>query len=114
MGEFNIGYNGSEQFAKGKRFGVFPAFSLGWLVSNEEFMKDVKAISNLKLRASFGKVGNDKIGSQRFLYLDNNTIVDCPPTIFYDTVLGNGQKVQEVLIGNPNLTWEIAYKQIMV
>lgn len=111
MGEFNIGYNGSEQFAKGKRFGVFPAFSLGWLVSNEEFMKDVKAISNLKLRASFGKVGNDKIGSQRFLYLDNNTIVDCPPTIFYDTVLGNGQKVQEVLIGNPNLTWEIAYKQ---
>lgn len=111
MGEFNIGYNGSEQFAKGKRFGVFPAFSLGWLVSNEDFMKDIKAISNLKLRASFGKVGNDKIGNQRFLYLDNNTIVNRPPTIFYDTVLGNAQMVQEKLIGNPDLTWEIAYKQ---
>lgn len=111
MGEFNIGYNGSEQFAKGKRFGVFPAFSLGWLVSNEDFMKDVKTISNLKLRASFGKVGNDKIGGQRFLYLDNNTIVKNPPSIFFPTVLGNGQKVQEKLIGNPNLTWEIAYKQ---
>ena len=69
--EVNLGYNGSEQFAKKKRFGFFPAFSAGWVVSNERFLEKNKTITNLKLRASYGKVGNDQLGSNRFLYLDD-------------------------------------------
>ena len=66
--EFNAGYNGSENFPKGKRMGFFPAISLGWLVSGESFWKD-NLVSNLKLRFSHGEVGNDQIGGDRFLYL---------------------------------------------
>ena len=69
LAEVNVGYNGSEQFAKGKRFGFFPAFSAGWVASNEAFLKDNDFITNLKLRASYGKVGNDKLGATRFLYI---------------------------------------------
>ena len=64
LAEVNIGYNGSEQFAPGHRFGLFPAFSLGWVISNEKFMQglhDSGTITNLKLRASVGKVGNDEL-----------------------------------------------------
>ena len=71
FGELDMGYNGSEQFAPSKRFGFFPAVSGGWVVSSENFLKDSKTITNLKLRASYGKVGNDKLGNLRFLYLDN-------------------------------------------
>ncbi len=71
--EFNAGYNGSENFAKGKRFGFFPAFSIGWRISNEKFMESTQNwLSNLKIRASYGQVGNDvyMVGGvrQRFLY----------------------------------------------
>ena len=61
--EFNFGYNGSENFAPGKRYGFFPAGSIGWVVSEEEFMKDIDWLSNLKLRASWGKLGNNSIGN---------------------------------------------------
>ncbi len=67
--EFNAGYNGSENFASGKRFGFFPAFSIGWRLTNEKFMESTKDwLSNLKLRASYGQVGNDKYLGDRFLY----------------------------------------------
>lgn len=67
--EFNAGYNGSENFVKGKRFGFFPAFSVGWRITNEKFMEGTKDwLSNLKIRASYGEVGNDKYTGQRFLY----------------------------------------------
>lgn len=105
--ELNAGYNGSEQFMKGKRFGFFPAASLGWNISNEKFMKDQRFISKLKLRASYGKVGNDKLGSQRFLYLDNVSIL----TGGFSSSLGLGKYVNENLIGNPDITWETALKQ---
>lgn len=73
LAEINAGYNGSENFIKGKRFGFFPAFSVGWRVSNEAFMEDTQNwLNNLKLRASYGQVGNDiyKVNGvdQRFLY----------------------------------------------
>ncbi len=110
MAEFNIGRNGSEQFAKGKRFGTFPAGSIGWLVSNEDFLRNNPTISNLKLRASYGKVGSDRIGADRFLYLDNNSLSNITGSL-KGTSIGGGQEVDELLIGNPNLTWEIAYKQ---
>ncbi len=106
FGEFNIGYNGSEQFAPGHRFGLFPAVSLGWVLSNEEFMKQDGAIDNLKLRMSYGEVGNDNIGSNRFLYLDNITIGS---GMF--SSLGNGTSISEGLLGNPDITWEVSKKQ---
>ena len=70
MAEFNMGYNGSENFAPGKRFGVFPAGSIGWIISEEPFFKPIKkVVSFLKLRASVGLVGNDKTSTRRFMYL---------------------------------------------
>lgn len=68
--EFNAGYNGSENFPKGKRFGFFPAVSAAWLVSEESFIKDnLPWLDMLKLRASYGEVGNDQVGGSRFMYL---------------------------------------------
>lgn len=68
--EFNVGYNGSENFAPGHRFGFFPAFSAGYLISEEPFWKPVKKVVNmLKFKASYGLVGNDQIGGARWLYL---------------------------------------------
>lgn len=68
--EGNVGYNGSENFSPGKRFGVFPAFALGWMVSNEKFFQPVTHIIDmLKLKSSYGIVGNDQIGGgRRFIY----------------------------------------------
>ena len=106
FGEFNMGYNGSEQFAPGKRFGFFPAASVGWLLSNEEFLKDNKIINSLKLRVSYGKVGNDQIGSSRFLYQDNITV----GTGTYSS-LGNGKGITQGLLGNSDITWEVSKKQ---
>ena len=73
LAEVNAGYNGSENFEKGKRFGFFPSFSLGWRISEEQFMASTRSwLSNLKLRASYGQVGNDIYSingvRQRFLY----------------------------------------------
>ncbi|MDR0543348.1 MAG: TonB-dependent receptor [Dysgonamonadaceae bacterium] len=67
--EFNVGRNGSENFHKDKRFGWFPAFSLGYLVSEEDFFqRTFPNVQTLKIRGSYGIVGNDKIGGSRFLY----------------------------------------------
>ncbi|MCK4748660.1 MAG: SusC/RagA family TonB-linked outer membrane protein, partial [Bacteroidales bacterium] len=69
MAEFNLGYNGSENFAKDNRFGFFPAYSLGWVITEESFFPSNRILTYMKFRGSFGKVGNDKIGGDRFLYL---------------------------------------------
>lgn len=106
LAEFNMGYNGSEQFAPGQRFGFFPAASIGWVLTNEEFLKDNDIITSLKLRASYGKVGNDNIDNRRFLYQSDITVGGGP--------LGSlalGQGINQGLLGNPNLTWEAALKQ---
>lgn len=67
--EFNVGHNGSENFAPGKRFGWFPAGSAGWIVSEESFFKPLKKVVNyLKLRASVGLVGKDNVSNNRFYY----------------------------------------------
>ena len=65
--EGNLGYNGSEQFAPSKRFGLFPSGSIGWIASNESFLKGNKYLTWLKFRASYGLVGNDSMGGLRFL-----------------------------------------------
>jgi TonB-linked SusC/RagA family outer membrane protein len=107
LAEVNMGYNGSEQFAPSHRFGFFPAVSAGWVVSNEAFMQPFSnVVSNLKFRASYGKVGNDRMGNARFLYQDNITMGGGPLGS-----LGLGQGVNQGLLGNPNISWEVAEKQ---
>ena len=68
--EFNFGYNGSENFAPGHRFGFFPSIALGYMISNESFWSGIKdVVDELKFRASYGKIGNDQIGGgRRFAY----------------------------------------------
>src|SRR5690606_701535 len=72
FGEFNFGYNGSERFYRDKQFGFFPTIGLAWVVSNEKFW-NVSSINKLKLRGSYGLVGNDAIGraEDRFFYLSS-------------------------------------------
>lgn len=117
LAEVNMGYNGSEQFAPTRRFGYFPAASVGWVISNENFMSSLskKLITNLKLRASYGIVGNDQ-GVGRFLYLDNTSYqnldvlgLNTGPSGF--SSLGEGQRLLQLSIGNSNLGWETAKKQ---
>ena len=103
--EFNLGYNGSEQFAPKNRFGSFPAFSAGWVASNESFMEGLDFIDNLKFRGSYGKVGNDKLGSERFLY---QSVINIAGGVF--PTLGRGQSVIQGKMGNEALQWEIAEK----
>lgn len=104
--EGNLGYNGSEQFAPSKRFGLFPSGSIGWIASNESFLKGNKYLTWLKFRASYGLVGNDSMGGLRFLYRDDNKIQSGN-----GFVQGLGGKiVKEGLIGNKSITWELSKK----
>lgn len=109
--DLSVGYNGSENFAKGQRFGLFPAGSLGWIASEEKFFDFMKpVVSYLKFRASYGIVGNDR-GGGRFLYLPNSYILKTGAYGFGSSTnyVVNGSK--ESKIGNPNVTWETAAKQ---
>lgn len=111
--DFSVGYNGSENFAEGHRFGFFPAGSLGWIISEESFFKPLKpVVGYFKVRASYGKVGNDITSDNtRFLYLpDTYNIVDG----HYNFGINTSTKVQgasEGKIGNRDVTWETAVKQ---
>ena len=109
--EFNLGYNGSENFARGHRFGVFPAGSIGWVVSQEEFMKNVRWIDHLKLRASFGLVGNDQMPDNlRFAYLQYYSSDDNMNIYFGENRKPYGTTLIEGVFANPSLTWEKARK----
>lgn len=118
--EFNIGYNGSENFAPDKRFGTFPAGSIGWVVSEEDFWKPIKSIfSFFKLRATFGLVGNDKISDNRFMYLAdpyeiNNGTATNRPGYGYIFGINTGMTslgARELSKNNSDVTWEKAFKQ---
>ena len=104
--EGNFGYNGSEQFAPTKRFGMFPSGSIGWIASNESFLKNNKYITWLKMRASYGYTGNDSMGGYRFLYQDD---IQVRSGGSYVGGLG-GKYVSEGLLGNKKITWEYAKK----
>lgn len=111
LAEFNAGFNGSENFMKGRRFGFFPAFSIGWRMTNEKFMEKTQDwLNNLKIRASYGQVGNDIYSVngvvQRFLYEEAwNQLTN-------DYVFGNtGQTgIYESQYPNYLVTWERAHK----
>ncbi|MCD7937928.1 MAG: TonB-dependent receptor [Tannerellaceae bacterium] len=116
MAEFNIGYNGSENFAPGKRYGIFPAGSVGWVVSEESFMQDIKYYLNyLKVRASFGVVGNDKYYvsniQQRFLYIPDSYVLNSGGYNFGTNNGSNQSGAYESAKSNQDVTWEKAYKQ---
>lgn len=113
MLDLSIGYNGSENFAEGKRFGTFPAGSVGWIVSEEKFMEALKpAVNYLKLRASFGIVGNDIVSNKsRFLYLPDNYVLSTGSVNFGSITNNKLPGSKESLVGNPNVTWETAAKQ---
>lgn len=109
--EFNFGYNGSENFPEGRRYDFFPSFSLAWVLSEEDFLRDrVSALNLLKLRASGGLVGNDKIGGRRFLYQSTWTLGAAGYTFGRnrDGVWFGG--ATEDQNGNMDVTWERAQK----
>lgn len=111
IGEFNFGYNGSENFAKGQRFGFFPSIALGWLISEEPFMERFRGtLSKLKIRGSIGKVGNDNIGgNRRFAYITTlNTNADSYN--WGETGQIGRTGIAEGEVGVENLTWETALK----
>ncbi|MCM1503918.1 MAG: TonB-dependent receptor [Muribaculum sp.] len=106
--EFNAGYNGSENFHKSRRFGFFPAVSLGWRITQESFMESARNwLDNLKIRGSYGEVGNDQMGGQRFLYEQKWSQISS------DYVFGTGSwqsGIYEQQYPNYAVTWERAHK----
>ncbi len=117
LAEFNMGYNGSENFPENKRFGFFPAFSGGWVLSNESFFPKNDYVSFVKFRASYGEVGNDKLRGRRFLYLPSTWANDggWPNGYYFGNGNGSTQDpfypgAYESVVGNPNVTWERARK----
>ncbi|MFV0418373.1 MAG: SusC/RagA family TonB-linked outer membrane protein [Dysgonomonas sp.] len=107
--EFNIGYNGGENFPKDRRFGTFPAFGIGWVASNEAFWEPIsKAVSFFKIRYTNGKVGNSNIGNRRFMYIEQYEGSGDYGYTFGENNGRNGIKVK-----NPatSLGWEEAHKQ---
>ena len=110
--EVNFGYNGSERFAEKNRFGLFPSFGLGWIISKEEWMQSISPnlVSHLKLKASYGVVGNDALGydKDRFFY-QSQVILGVGGTSWGD--LENSRHVSGVSIKNyenDQITWEEA------
>lgn len=109
--EGNIGYNGSENFHPDRRYGFFPAVSAGWVLSEESFIKtNASFIEYMKLRVSYGLVGNDLQGNNRFLYLPDNYVGGAHYNFGTD-VPGNQWGYIESKLGNPYVSWETAVKQ---
>ncbi len=113
--EGNVGYNGSENFAPGNRYGFFPAVSGGWVLTQEEFLKDNPVVNFLKIRASYGIVGNDRYHPygtgfmDRFLYLSNSYFIGSGYQFGTGTSWSPG--AYEKSFGNSGLSWEKSAKQ---
>ena len=107
--EFNGAYNGSEKFGPNNRFDFFPSVSLGWMPTNESFLKDIENLDMIKFRGSWGKIGDDNVGG-RWLYSDQwsyggnaqmgTPLANTPYTIYTPT-----------RIGNPDIHWENVEKK---
>ncbi len=103
MTDVNFGYTGSENFRKGEQFGFFPSMAFGWVPSNYEWFKNhFPAVNYLKVRMSYGQVGNDRISDDRFPYL----------TIINSNAAGGwgGPGLIESVVGADNLAWEKSTK----
>lgn len=106
--EVNAGYNGSNRFAEGHRYQLFPAVSAGWVITNENFMPKSDVLDFIKLRGSFGQVGNDKLGG--FSYYYRSTYVGGPSYSFGESQNPAVGGLQEGRMANENLRWETATK----
>lgn len=116
LAEFNVGYNGSDQFSKEHRYALLPAGSIGWVMSEENFMKNIRFINFLKIRGSYGTAGNDRIGNYRYLYRYEFNPIDDRWTDYMDEIYNFGVTPQrqtglrEGALGNDRVSWEIAKK----
>ncbi|MEA4983857.1 hypothetical protein SDC9_59436 [bioreactor metagenome] len=110
LGEFNVGYNGSENFARDKQFGVFPSVSVGYNISEEDFFPKNDWVNFLKVRASAGLVGNDKIQGNRFLFRPSS-FVSTGSVYYFGTSSTAVNGYRESVLGNPGVTWETALKE---
>lgn len=121
--EINLGYNGSENFPPGKRYGVFPAFSAGWVLSDEPWLNSPDWLKILKIRGSYGTVGNDQIGGDRFLFITEfgpggthahaGAATIYPSGYYFGTTNGGTLAAgghNEIRVGNEFVTWEKAKK----
>lgn len=121
--EINLGYNGSENFPPGKRYGVFPAFSAGWVLSDEPWLNSPDWLKILKIRGSYGTVGNDQIGGDRFLFITEfgpggthahaGAATIYPGGYYFGTTNGGTLAAgghNEIRVGNEYVTWEKAKK----
>jgi TonB-linked SusC/RagA family outer membrane protein len=97
--EANFRYDGSSRFAEGHRWGLFPSFSAGWQIHSENFMKDIKWIDALKLRVSWGKLGNNRIAPYRYVNL-----VDLGHDYIFGNDVSSGGAITQY--NDPNITWE--------
>ena len=115
LAELNFGYNASERFSTQHRWGFFPSFSAGWVISNEDFFESLKGtITLLKLRGSYGLAGNDKIGNEydRFMYLSNVNLSSGTSAYAFG-IEQNGYWRPGISVGryaDPNITWETSTK----
>ena len=120
--EYNGAYNGSEQFSKDNRLAFFSSGAIGWMISEEPFMRHLREkhiVDMLKLRASYGEIGDDNIGA-RFLYMTQwayggRTSLDVTPSGGFnagDTSTGGSPYIfyREATVGNPNVKWETVKK----
>lgn len=112
--EANFGYNGSERFARHERFGFFPSAGVGWILSNEGFWGQglKKHLSLLKLKATYGMVGNDQIGSadDRFFYLSNVNMNAASGIQFGENFTTTTPAIGISRYANDRISWETAYK----
>lgn len=121
--ELNLGYNGSENFPPGKRYGVFPSFSAGWVLSDEPWLNSPDWLKILKIRGSYGTVGNDQIGGDRFLFITEfgpggthahaGAATIYPGGYYFGTTNGGTLAAgghNEIRVGNEFVTWEKAKK----
>ncbi|TJZ60041.1 TonB-dependent receptor [Sphingobacterium olei] len=107
FGELNAGYNGTDNFAKDLRYGFFPAVSAGWVLSEENFLKDNRVVNYLKLRGSYGLTGNDQLGGRRWLFISEYQ--NSTGYLFGNSLTHIGG-ITEGAMANPDVSWEKSKK----
>lgn len=101
MLQFQFRYDGSQNFPPGNRYGFFPGVSAGWTISKEDFMSNIDWLNNLKLRASWGQMGNDAVAAYQYMILYGLTSGSV-----FNGALASGLSQKNT--PNPNITWEVA------
>jgi TonB-linked SusC/RagA family outer membrane protein len=107
IAEFSLGMQATETFAKGNRTGYFPAASAGWILTEEDFLKDNQILNFLKIKASYGLTGNDRLqgytSDYRFLYLQG---YNYSYNYYFGKTISQAPGMRQVYLTNPDITWE--------